>query len=64
MPAEPLLLSELNALDRERFVAVLAPLFEGPPWIVAELWARWLVRPCRATLRMGIAHIWSAARAL
>jgi len=31
-------LHELNALDRDTFVAALANLFEGPPWIVREAW--------------------------
>lgn len=33
-------LSQVNELDHEAFTAALAPLFEGPPWIVAEAWAR------------------------
>lgn len=30
----------LNGLDRDAFVAALAAVFEGPPWIVAEAWQR------------------------
>ena len=31
-------LAAINALDRDTFVAVLGPLFEGSPWIAAETW--------------------------
>ncbi|HLG61369.1 MAG TPA: 2-oxo-4-hydroxy-4-carboxy-5-ureidoimidazoline decarboxylase [Ktedonosporobacter sp.] len=31
-------IQELNALDQERFVQELGGLFEGPPWIVAQVW--------------------------
>jgi OHCU decarboxylase len=31
-------LGEINAFDRDTFVAVLGPLFEGSPWIAAETW--------------------------
>lgn len=34
-----LTLDQVNALDREGFVAALGGLFEGPPWIVEEAWA-------------------------
>ncbi len=34
----PLTLDQVNALDREGFVAALSGLFEGPPWIVEEAW--------------------------
>jgi len=37
-------ISEINALDREAFVARLGFLFEGSPWIAAEAWA---ARPFR-----------------
>src|SRR5579875_2591984 len=33
-------MDELNGLDRVAFVAALAAVFEGPPWIVAEAWQR------------------------
>ncbi len=33
-----LALDQLNALDREEFVAALGGLFEGPPWIVEATW--------------------------
>ncbi|HEX9068273.1 MAG TPA: 2-oxo-4-hydroxy-4-carboxy-5-ureidoimidazoline decarboxylase [Ktedonobacterales bacterium] len=36
----PITLSQLNALDRPGFVAALAGIFEGSPWIVEETWAR------------------------
>ncbi len=32
-------IAELNALDRDRFVAVLGGLFEGSPWVATEAWA-------------------------
>ena len=31
-------ISEINALDRDGFVAALGPVFEGPPWIVERAW--------------------------
>ena len=34
----PLTLQEVNTFDRQRFVAVLHSLFEGPPWIVEQAW--------------------------
>jgi 2-oxo-4-hydroxy-4-carboxy-5-ureidoimidazoline decarboxylase len=41
MMAPPLwTVRELNALDRDAFVARLGFLFEGSPWIAAEAWAR------------------------
>jgi 2-oxo-4-hydroxy-4-carboxy-5-ureidoimidazoline decarboxylase len=41
MMAPPLwTVRELNALDRDDFVARLGFLFEGSPWIAAEAWAR------------------------
>ncbi len=33
-------LSELNARDREGFVAICGPLFEGSAWIAARTWER------------------------
>lgn len=33
-----LTLQQINALDRDTFVAALGSLFEGPPWIVAATW--------------------------
>ena len=33
-----LTLQEINTFKRERFVAALASLFEGPPWIVEQAW--------------------------
>ncbi len=38
MVASRLTVAEINALDREAFVAALGPLFEGSPWIAAEAW--------------------------
>lgn len=35
-----LTLPRINALDQDAFTATLAPLFEGPPWIVTEAWER------------------------
>jgi OHCU decarboxylase len=32
-------LERLNTLDQSDFVAALAGIFEGPPWIVSEAWA-------------------------
>ena len=60
MPAEPLLLSKLNALDRERFVAALATLFEGPPWVVAELWARRPFASMQELYEAACAIMWAA----
>ena len=40
MPDDRLTVQEINALDQERFVAVLGSLFEGSPWIAAEAWHR------------------------
>lgn len=37
MPTMPIPLSVLNTLDRHAFIQALEPLFEGPPWIAAEL---------------------------
>lgn len=31
-------IQEINSLDQERFVMALGSLFEGPPWIVSEVW--------------------------
>jgi 2-oxo-4-hydroxy-4-carboxy-5-ureidoimidazoline decarboxylase len=31
-------LQEVNSFDQEHFVAALASLFEGPPWIVERAW--------------------------
>ncbi len=31
-------IDEVNALDRDGFVAALGPVFEGPPWIVERAW--------------------------
>jgi 2-oxo-4-hydroxy-4-carboxy-5-ureidoimidazoline decarboxylase len=31
-------LQDLNALNQQEFTQALSPLFEGPPWIVAEAW--------------------------
>lgn len=38
MATPQLTLREINALDRDGFVAALGGLFEGPPWIVAAAW--------------------------
>jgi 2-oxo-4-hydroxy-4-carboxy-5-ureidoimidazoline decarboxylase len=40
MAPPPWTVRELNALDRDEFVARLGFLFEGSPWIAAEAWAR------------------------
>ncbi len=37
-PAARVTMSEINALDRQAFVARLGSLFEGSPWIAAETW--------------------------
>lgn len=49
MTTPRLTIHEINAFDRDQFVAALGSLFEGPPWI-AE--AAWQMRPFsdRATL--------------
>jgi OHCU decarboxylase len=39
MSAPRLTIAQLNALDESSFVAALAGLFEGPPWIVALAWS-------------------------
>jgi 2-oxo-4-hydroxy-4-carboxy-5-ureidoimidazoline decarboxylase len=51
-----LTLDQLNALDREDFVAALSGLFEGPPWIVDQVWA---ARPfaSRDALYDALCHI-------
>lgn len=33
-------MDDLNALDQAGFVAALGAVFEGPPWIVTQAWAR------------------------
>jgi OHCU decarboxylase len=38
MMTQPFSLHDLNILKREDFIQALTPLFEGPPWIVAEAW--------------------------
>jgi 2-oxo-4-hydroxy-4-carboxy-5-ureidoimidazoline decarboxylase len=38
MTRSRLTLEQINALDRDDFVAVLGSLFEGSPWIAAETW--------------------------
>ena len=38
MLTQKITLQELNELDKEHFVAALAGLFEGPPWIVKQSW--------------------------
>ncbi|HEY7984020.1 MAG TPA: 2-oxo-4-hydroxy-4-carboxy-5-ureidoimidazoline decarboxylase [Ktedonobacterales bacterium] len=60
MPPAPLTLATVNALDRDAFVAALAGLFEGPPWIVEQAWAR---RPFanRATLYQALCAVMRAA---
>ena len=60
MQAEPIPLHELNALDRERFVAALAALFEGPPWIVEELWTRRPFASVRELYEAACAIMWAA----
>lgn len=39
MALQQLTLQEINALDREGFVAALGSLFEGAPWIVRQAWS-------------------------
>jgi 2-oxo-4-hydroxy-4-carboxy-5-ureidoimidazoline decarboxylase len=34
----PFALAELNAMDRDAFVAVLGPTFENAPWVAATAW--------------------------
>ncbi len=62
MPTAPLTLATLNALDRDAFVAALAGLFEGPPWMVEQAWAR---RPfaTRAALYEALCDVMRAAPA-
>jgi len=31
-------ITDLNNLDREDFTSALSSIFEGPPWIVSEVW--------------------------
>jgi 2-oxo-4-hydroxy-4-carboxy-5-ureidoimidazoline decarboxylase len=38
MPAEPITLADVNALDLADFVAKLGFLFEGSPWIAEQTW--------------------------
>jgi len=38
MPAEPITLADVNALDRAGFVAKLGFLFEDSPWIAEATW--------------------------
>ena len=38
MEQPPLTLEEINALDRDEFVARLGHVFESSPWIAAEAW--------------------------
>jgi len=38
VPMRRMTIDEVNALDRDGFVATLGPVFEGPPWIVARAW--------------------------
>jgi 2-oxo-4-hydroxy-4-carboxy-5-ureidoimidazoline decarboxylase len=33
-------LAEINTLDQAAFIAALASLFEGPPWIVTQAWSK------------------------
>ena len=37
--ASPLTLSDINRLDRVRFVAALGGLFEHSPWVATQAWA-------------------------
>jgi OHCU decarboxylase len=39
MMSSRLTLAEINALNREAFVAALGSLFEGSPWIAAKAWS-------------------------
>lgn len=57
-----LTLQQINACDQESFVRALAPLFEGPPWIVRAAWQQ---RPFsdRAQLQQVLSSImYSAAQ--
>jgi 2-oxo-4-hydroxy-4-carboxy-5-ureidoimidazoline decarboxylase len=38
MSATPILLTQVNQLSRDAFVAALGPLFEGSPWIADTTW--------------------------
>ena len=38
MPNARIAVSDLNSMDQEAFVAALAGIFEGPPWIVRQAW--------------------------
>jgi len=38
MATVPLTLQEINAFDKDTFIARLGQLFEGSPWIVTEAW--------------------------
>ncbi len=38
MQAERTTLRALNAMDRESFARALGSVFEGPPWIVGQVW--------------------------
>lgn len=38
MPIARIAVSDLNTLDQAAFVAALAGIFEGPPWIVSQAW--------------------------
>jgi 2-oxo-4-hydroxy-4-carboxy-5-ureidoimidazoline decarboxylase len=38
MATQKIALQEINALDRDTFIHTLAGLFEGPPWIVTQVW--------------------------
>ncbi|HEU5438698.1 MAG TPA: 2-oxo-4-hydroxy-4-carboxy-5-ureidoimidazoline decarboxylase [Ktedonobacterales bacterium] len=60
MPTPDLMLTELNAMDRDAFSAALAGLFEGPPWIVA---AAWDARPfaSRHALHHALCRVMEAA---
>ena len=40
MTPPPWTIRDLNALDRDEFVARLGFLFEGSPWVAAEAWTR------------------------
>jgi OHCU decarboxylase len=50
MPATPITLTAVNALDHDDFVALLGPLFEHSPWIAAETW------PARPFTSLGQLH--------
>ncbi len=38
MRTQQITLQEINNLDQDSFVTALGSLFEGPPWIVREVW--------------------------